>query len=201
MSEVNENEKLEIKVILIGNSGVGKTKLMNTSVGLDFHNYDNTTVSGSFVTKQLKINDKEYIINIWDTAGQELYRGVTQLFFRGSDIIILVYDISSLESFNGLENWYKICENIIDNEHIYGIVGNKCDLYLNSVVSENEAKEYAKSKKAKFKLVSAKDNPKGFVDFIKDLVIHYSKCTKTHRSESIKIERKKDNKNKDTCCK
>ena len=198
----DENEKLEIKVILIGNSGVGKTKLINTSVGLDFNNYDNTTVSGCFVTKQLKIKDKDFIINIWDTAGQELYRGITQLFFRGSDIIILVYDICSSDSFNGLENWYKTCENIIDNEHVYGIVGNKCDLYLNSVVKENEAKEYAQLKNAKFKLVSAKENPKGFVDFIKDLVILYNQITKTHRSESIKIERKKDNKNnKDTCCK
>ena len=184
----DENEKLEIKVILIGNSGVGKTKLINTSVGLDFNNYDNTTVSGCFVTKQLKIKDKDFIINIWDTAGQELYRGITQLFFRGSDIIILVYDICSSDSFNGLENWYKTCENIIDNEHVYGIVGNKCDLYLNSVVKENEAKEYAQLKNAKFKLVSAKENPKGFVDFIKDLVIEYNKLKKNKRSESIKIK-------------
>ena len=56
------------------------------------------TISGSCVSKKIIINDKKYIINLWDTAGQEMYRGITQLFFRGSEIIILVYDICSLSS-------------------------------------------------------------------------------------------------------
>ena len=203
MSKKNENEEEEIKVILIGDSGVGKTNLINTSVGLKFNQAENPTVSGSFVSKNIIINDKKYIINLWDTAGQEVYRGITQLFYRGAEIVVLVYDICSLSSFNSLEEWYEISEDTINTEHIYGIVGNKNDLYLESKTNEDDAKKFAESKKAKFKLVSAKDDPRGFVDFIEDLVIDYKKITQVFRRQSIKIDREKNfNKNnKENCFK
>ena len=201
MSKKNENE--EIKVILIGDSGVGKTNLINTSIGIDFSKTDSPTVSGSFVSKMYKINDKQYIINLWDTAGQEAYKGITQLFFRDSQIVILVYDICSLTSFRSLENWFELCEDTINNEHIYGFAGNKNDLYLNAEVTENEAKEYAKSKNSKFKLCSAKSDPQSFVDFVEELVIEYKKIKKINRRQSIKINKsdmivKKENNN--NCC-
>jgi small GTP-binding protein len=195
----NENERFEIKVILIGNSGVGKTKLINRSIGLDFNNNDTSTVSGSFVSKVLTINKKEYIINIWDTAGEELYRGITQLFFRGSEIIILVYDICSSSTFESLERWYERCEEIIDNDHIYGIVGNKSDLYLNSQVNDIDAKKFAELKNAKFRLVSAKNDPQSFVDFVEELVKDYKNLAKNSRTNSIKIEKEKIGKNKEIC--
>ncbi len=195
----NENERFEIKVILIGNSGVGKTKLINTSIGLDFNNNDTSTVSGSFVSKVLTINKKQYIINIWDTAGEELYRGITQLFFRGSEIIILVYDICSSSTFESLERWYERCEEIIDNDHIYGIVGNKSDLYLNSQVNDIDAKKFAELKNAKFRLVSAKNDPQSFVDFVEELVKDYKNLAKNSRTNSIKIEKEKIGKNKEIC--
>ena len=204
MSKKIENEEEEIKVILIGDSRVGKTNLINTSVDLPFNPIENMTINGSCVSKKIIINDKIYIINLWDTAGQEIYRGITQLFFRGSEIIILVYDICSLSSFNSLEEWYKMSENNINNEHIYGIVGNKNDLYLESNTNENDAKKYAESKNAKFKLVSAKEDPKGFVDFIEDLVIDYKKINKVFRKQTLKIDRKKsvnNNNNKENCFK
>ena len=195
----NENERFEIKVILIGNSGVGKTKLINRSIGLDFNNNDTSTVSGSFVSKVLTINKKQYIINIWDTAGEELYRGITQLFFRGSEIIILVYDICSSSTFESLERWYERCEEIIDNDHIYGIVGNKSDLYLNSQVNDIDAKKFAELKNAKFRLVSAKNDPQSFVDFVEELVKDYKNLAKNSRTNSIKIEKEKIGKNKEIC--
>ena len=204
MSKKNENEEEEIKVILIGDSGVGKTNLINTSVGLKFNQAENPTVSGSFVSKNIIINDKKYIINLWDTAGQEVYRGMTQLFYRGAEIVVLVYDICSLSSFNSLEEWYQICEDTINNEHIYGIVGNKNDLYLQSETNVNDAKKFAESKNAKFKLVSAKDDPKGFVDFLDELIINYKKISQVSRRKTIKLDKNKNlnkNKNKENCFK
>ena len=198
----NENELNEIKIILIGDSGVGKTNLINTTIGLDFNKGENPTVSGSFVCKNLIINDKKYVLNLWDTAGQEIYKGITQIFYKGSEIIILVYDICSLSSFNSLEEWYQICEDTINNEHIYGIVGNKFDLFLESKTNDNDAKKFAESKKAKFKLVSAKKDPKGFNDFIEELVIDYKKIDKVMRRQSIKLNKQKSlNKNKEKCSK
>ena len=187
MSKKNEHE--EIKVILIGDSGVGKTNLINTSIGLDFSKSDSPTVSGSFVSKNYIINDKQYIINLWDTAGQEAYKGITQLFFRDSQIVILVYDICSSTSFQSLENWFELCEDTINNEHIYGFVGNKNDLYLNAEVSESDAKEFANSKNSKFKLVSAKEDPQSFIDFVEELVIEYKQIKKVNRRQSIKINK------------
>ena len=199
MSIYKENEKDEIKIILVGDSGVGKTNLINTTVGLGFTQNDNATVSGSFVSKNIKINNKMYVANLWDTAGQEVYRGITQLFFRGSEIIILVYDICNSLSFQSLESWYQLCEETINNEHIYAIVGNKNDLYINSEINQNDAEKFAKSKNAKFRLVSAKTNPTGFNSFIEELIKDYKKIKNQSRRQSIKIK-KSNNKKKDNCC-
>ena len=204
MSKKNENE--EIKVILIGDSGVGKTNLINTSIGLEFSKTDSPTVSGSFVSKIYTINDKQYIINLWDTAGQEAYKGITQLFFRDSQIVILVYDICSTTSFKSLDNWFELCEDTINNEHIYGFVGNKNDLYLNAEVTENEGKEFAQSKNSKFKLVSAKEDPQSFIDFVEELIIEFKKIKKINRRQSIKINKsdmtiKNENNNNCKCSK
>ena len=194
-----EDEKEEIKIILIGDSGVGKTNLVNSVMGLSFLENESPTVSGSFYSKKYEINDNTYIANIWDTAGQEAYKGITQLFFRGSEIVILVYDICSSSSFESLNQWYELCQDTINNEHIYAIVGNKNDLYLNSEVNENEAKAFADNKNIKFRLVSAKCNPQGFIDFIEELIMDYKKITKVRR-KSIKIEKKDKKIKKDEKC-
>ena len=202
MSKKNEKDLDEIKIILIGDSGVGKTNLINTSIGVGFNNSENPTVSGTFVCKNIIINNKKYVINLWDTAGQESFKGITQLFYRGSEIIILVYDICSLSSFNSLEEWYQICEDTINNQHIYGIVGNKNDLYLESQTNIEDAQKFAESKNAKFKLVSAKKDPKSFDDFIEELVIDYKKINIVMRRQSIKLDKKKNAaKNKEKCSK
>ena len=201
MSQNKDDE--EIKIVLIGESGVGKTNLINTSVGLDFNIQENSTVNSSFVIKEYYINDKKYIANLWDTAGQEAYKGITQLFFRGAEIILLVYDICVPESFESLNEWYELSESTINNEHIYGVIGNKNDLYLDSKVDEGKAKEFAEAKNALFKLASAKDNPSDFIDFVEELIIKYKNIKKTQRRQSIKITKNnniKSNQEKKKCC-
>ena len=201
MSQNKEDE--EIKIGLIGDSGVGKTNLINTSVGLGFNIQENSTVNSSFVIKEYFINDKKYIANLWDTAGQEAYKGITQLFFRGAEIILLVYDICVPESFESLNEWYELSESTINNEHIYGVIGNKNDLYLDSKVDEGKAKEFAEAKNALFKLASAKENPSDFIDFVEELIIKYKNIKKTQRRQSIKITKNnniKSNQEKKKCC-
>ena len=202
MSFSKESQTEEIKVILIGRSGVGKTNLINTSIGLHFNSNECTTVSGSYVAKEYIINDKKYVAHLWDTAGQEAYRGITQLFFRDSKIIILVYDICSSSSLKDLNEWYEICEDTINNEHIYGIAGNKKDLYLEEEVSEEEGRKFAESKNAKFKLVSAKDDPQSFIEFVEELIIELKKIIKNPRRKSIKINNKaqENPEKKESCC-
>ena len=185
----------EIKAILVGDSGVGKTNLINTSVGIPFVEGKRPTISGSFVSKKIQAdNNKEFIVNLWDTAGQETYRDVTKLFFKGSEIILLVYDITNKNSFESLKEWAKIAEDIIETEHIYGIVGNKNDLYLESQISDNEVKEFADSLKAKYRLVSAKTDPQSFSDLLKDLVEDLKKIDKRKKKYSIKLKKNVESK-------
>ena len=189
----------EIKAILVGDSGVGKTNLINTSVGIPFVEGKRPTISGSFVSKKIKAdNDKEFIVNLWDTAGQETYRDVTKLFFKGSEIILLVYDITTKNSFESLKEWAKIAEDIVETEHIYGIVGNKNDLYLENKVSDQEAKDFADSLNAKFKLVSAKTDKQSFSDLLKDLVEDLKKIDKRKKRYTIKLNKKVESK-KSSC--
>ena len=195
MSQQEEDaDSEEIKIILIGDSGVGKTNLINTCVGLGFNESENPTITGYFNSKTMVVNDKTYSLNLWDTAGQESYRGLTQLFFRGAEIIILAYDITSRKTFESLDEWYEISEDTINNEHIYGIVGNKNDLFVNAEITEEEGDNYAKSKNAKFKLVSAKETPGSFIKFVEELVIDYKKIDISNRKMSVKLNKVKEDK-------
>ena len=198
-----KEEPEDIKVILIGDSGVGKTNLINTCVGLEFQDGRSPTISGSFLEKILEINGEKYSVNLWDTAGQEVYRGVTKLFFKGSQIVILVYDITNHESFKSLEEWIKITKEIIDNKFIYGIVGNKNDLYLNSQVKEEEARNLAETIHSQLQLVSAKTDPQSFIDYLTNLVIRYKNKNLDQRknnANNIKLKEIKINDNEKRNC-
>jgi small GTP-binding protein len=165
-----EEDFIEIKTILVGSSGVGKTNLINVTVGQGFNESSKPTNCCNLLQKNLEINNIKYVINLWDTIGQEAYKGISKLFFREAQIVIFVYDITSKDSFLNLEEWIQMANDIIDGEYISGIVGNKNDLYLHSQVSEAEAREYAINKNMKFRLVSAKEDPKSFEEFLIELV-------------------------------
>ena len=169
----NDDDAIEIKAILVGSSGVGKTNLINVCVGQSFNPETKPTNCASLLQKQLEINNLKYVVNLWDTMGQEAYKGISKLFFRDSQIVIFVYDITNTESFKNLEEWIQMANDTIGGEYISGIVGNKNDLYLQAEVSEEEAKNYADNKKFKFRLVSAKEDPQSFDEFLLELVKEY----------------------------
>ena len=192
MNIKKEQKKNELKVILLGNSGVGKTNLINTSMGNNFDEESQTTTTATFSQKEIKIGKESYYLDLWDTAGQEKYQSVTKIFLKKSQIVVFVYDITDENSFNDLEKWIELSEEMIDNEHVCGIAGNKADLYSNEKVKEEIARLYAESKKMQFQLVTAKDNPSLFTNFLKDLVMEHKGCTKSEQIETIVL--KEDNK-------
>ena len=181
--------KIEIKAILLGNAGVGKTNLINTCVGLNFESGNNPTTSGSFISKNIKLNDKNYLINLWDTAGQERYKSITKIFLKKSEIVFFVYDITDLKSFKDLKDWIEMCKEMIDNEFVGAIVGNKIDLYMNEQVNEEEAKTFAESNGFLFKLVSAKKEPRVFVNFLNELIDEREGIVKGNTKEQISIRK------------
>ena len=162
----------EIKVILIGESGTGKTSLINATMGLKFKESVESTTTNSFSSKTVTIDNKDYVLNLWDTIGQEKFRALTKIFIKDSKIVILVYDITRKESFNELNYWLKMIQDILGEEPILGICGNKSDLFVREQVKEEEVKKYSEEKQIPFKLTSAK-NPLSFNKFLEDLVKKY----------------------------
>ena len=164
MSENNSEDEKEIKVILLGNSGVGKTSIINRYVNNVYNSNCETTLGSTYSTREVIKDNVIYKLNLWDTTGQEKYHSITNLFIKGSSIVILVYSIDLLSSFEGLNYWYNsIKENLEGNNYVLAVVGSKSDLINEEeeVVSEDEAKKFAKERNAIFKLVSSKEDPVG----------------------------------------
>ena len=189
-----------IKLILVGDTGTGKTNLISVATGNEFNSGIFTTTSCSYIQKIIKRNQKEYKVNLWDTIGQEKYRSLTKIFIKDSNIVIFTYDITKRDTFTSLPYWKSVIEEILGNDITIGVVGNKIDLYLEETVKEKEGKEYADSIGALFKLTSAKNNPKEFSNFIELLLDKYLKEHKIHpRKDTIGIKRIKE-KEKKGCC-
>ncbi|KAG4201326.1 hypothetical protein ERO13_A05G271500v2 [Gossypium hirsutum] len=95
-----------LKVIVLGDSGVGKTSLMNQYVHKKFSQQYKATIGADFVTKELQIEDRLVSLQIWDTAGQERFQSLGVAFYRGADCCVLVYDVNVMKSFDSLDNWH-----------------------------------------------------------------------------------------------
>ncbi|KAG5624998.1 hypothetical protein H5410_010216 [Solanum commersonii] len=94
-----------LKVIILGDSGVGKTSLMNQYVNKKFSNQYKATIGADFLTKEVQFEDRLFTLQIWDTAGQERFQSLGVAFYRGADCCVLVYDVNSMKSFENLNNW------------------------------------------------------------------------------------------------
>ena len=200
---MSEEEEDTIKLILLGNSGVGKTSLIKSIMGVNPNKTEESTLSAYYLQKSFTIENKEYIVDLWDTAGQEAYLGVTKLFFKGSQIVVFVYDITVENSFNDLNEWIKNVKEIVENDYVCGIIGNKSDLFLKSQVSNESAKELAESHGYKFKLASAVNDPKSFEDMIFELLQEYklkfgNPNNLQHRRKSVRLDKRKVKDTKDT---
>ena len=196
-------EERDVKIILLGEPGVGKTSIINRYINNQFSSLTQSTYGSSFTVKEVMKNNIKYFINVWDTSGQEKYHSVTNLFINGSNVVILVYAINSKPSFEGLDYWYStIKEKLEGDSFILAIVGSKGDLIENEVITEEQGKEYADKKKAIFKIVSAKENPEGInklFDVLLDELIKNNKYEP--RGESIAISKpSKTKKNKKSFC-
>lgn len=145
------------KVILVGDSGVGKSSFMLRLCDDAFNEKMNPSFGLDFKTKVISVNGQEENIQIWDTAGQERFRSITQSYFRKVDGIILVYDITHEESFLNLQNWVTCIQESGQLSAPMTIIGNKLDLEHLRCVSREMATELANFYEADFVEVSAKD--------------------------------------------
>ena len=199
---MDNNGEEEIKVILVGESGTGKTSLINATMGLPFKESLESTTANSFSSKKITVGSKQYILNLWDTIGQEKFRSLTKIFIKDSKIVLLVYDITRLNSFKELDFWYKMIRDILGDDIIVGVCGNKQDLFAREQVKEEEGRKYAEERNISFKLTSAK-NPLSFNKFLDELVKQYTEKFggEKNKDDKEKINLSGDKKNdKKKCC-
>ena len=164
-----QNEE-ENKVVLIGESGVGKTCIINQFMNGKFNADSLATLSTQFFRKNIVFSgDKNITLDIWDTAGQEMFRSLNRIFYSNSKVVVLVYDVTNKKSFDELKNywWGQIKENC-NNNIIIALAANKCDLYEQRQVSDEEGEEFAESLGALFASTSAK-NDSGITKLFEDI--------------------------------
>ena len=177
----DDDEILQIKMILLGNTAVGKTSIINRYVEDNFSSNLMSSVNMTFTQKTLKIDKQKVQLNIWDTVGQEKFRSLSKLFFKDTKIVALVYSITNKNSFNDLEFWLKTFKETIGEDVVIGVMGNKSDLFLEQEVSEEEGEKFAEENGGFFDLVSAKENKAGLDKFITKLV---TECLKKNQNLS-----------------
>ena len=180
----------ELKVILLGEPGVGKTNIISRYLSGSFNQSSNPTIGSTFGEKIIKKEGVTYSLKVWDTTGQERYNSITKLFVKGSHIVILVYSIDNLQSFEKVNFWYNyIKEELQEGKYILGILGNKRDLYEFEVVSEEDGKKLAQKKNAVFGLVSAKIDVNGIINYFDTILEEYiSKFGNIPDETTIRIE-------------
>ena len=149
------------KVVLLGDSGVGKTCIISRYISGTFEANSASTNGASYASKIVKYEKlgKTLSLDIWDTAGQEKYKALTKFFYKDAAVAILVYDITRKESFDDLKDyWYAQLQENGGKNLVLGVAGNKCDMYEKEAVPENEAREFATKINAIFSLTSAQNN-------------------------------------------
>ena len=156
-----EEDPIPVKVVLLGESGVGKTSIISQFTANKFNPRCPTSVSAQFISKIIKFPqyNKSIKFDIWDTVGQEKYRSLAKIFYKDALIIIFVYDITTEFSFTAIKDfWFKETNENADNEPILALVANKVDLYKDEKITNDMGKAYADEINAIFQNTSALSN-------------------------------------------
>jgi Ras-related protein Rab-22 len=156
--EEEEDDYISCKIVLLGETGVGKTSIITRYIANSFSQVVMTSTGSSFFSKKIEINENKRVkLQIWDTAGQEKYRSLAKIFYQSASVAILVYDVTLKRTFENLkEYWVGEIKANAPDDIILAIAANKSDDYINQEVNIQEAKDLAKSLNAIFVCTSAK---------------------------------------------
>ena len=206
-SQENLKEDLKLKLVLLGDSGVGKTNLISRYIHNAFQQDTKATIGVEFFCKTFKVNNNKVIkIEIWDTAGQERYKSITSVYYKGAKGAFIVYDITRKETFDNIDKWRNELINSCNQEVTIMLIGNKCDLEEQRQINTEQGEEKAKSFGFSFLETSAysgENLEKGFEMLIKEIYQKYKVEQKGNdlydleRGEELKTGK---DKTKKKCC-
>ncbi|KAL3980168.1 ras-related protein Rab-11A-like [Maylandia zebra] len=201
------------KVVLIGDSGVGKSNLLSRFTRNEFNLESKSTIGVEFATRSIQVEGKTVKAQIWDTAGQERYRAITSAYYRGAVGALLVYDIAKHLTYENAERWLKELQDHADSNIVIMLVGNKSDLRHLRAVPTDEAKAFAEKHGLSFLETSALDSSNVELAFQTILTAIYnivSQRQMSGRSDSdfspasnvvpITVEPTQNSSNKGACC-
>uniref|UniRef100_A0A671W8A7 RAB11a, member RAS oncogene family, like n=1 Tax=Sparus aurata TaxID=8175 RepID=A0A671W8A7_SPAAU len=213
MSNRNENQVNKKIMVLIGDSGVGKSNLLSRFTRNEFNLESKSTIGVEFATRSIQVEGKTVKAQIWDTAGQERYRAITSAYYRGAVGALLVYDIAKHLTYENAERWLKELKDHADNNIVIMLVGNKSDLRHLRAVPTDEAKAFAEKHGLSFLETSALDSSNVELAFHTILTAIYnivSQRQMSGRSDSdfspasnvvpITVEPTQNSANKGVCC-
>ena len=184
----------QVKLLMIGDSGVGKSCLLLRFSDDSFSTNFITTIGIDFKLKTVEIDGKRVKLQIWDTAGQERFRTITTAYYRGAMGVLLVYDISDEQSFLNIRNWMRNIEQHATENVKKILIGNKCDCHDERVISTNRGQDLANEYGIKFFETSAKSDInvyESFVTLAKDIVIAQLQATQAKDQGGVDIGGKK----------
>ena len=184
--DVTEDYKL--KVVIVGDSGVGKSNLIKRFTTNEFNANSKATVGVEFLSKSYKINDKIFKIEMWDTAGQERYKSITSAYYKGAKGALIVYDTTSAQTFENVSKWLSEIREKTNKEIRLILIGNKIDLKDSKAVSTEQALAKAKEWGIALMETSAKEatNVKeAFHDLLKEMYCEMNKTLQMVESKNL----------------
>ena len=206
----DENYEMMFKVVLVGDSSVGKTNIMSKYLKNEFHEDSKATVGVEFGSKQFTIEGHSIKAQIWDTAGQERYKAITSAYYKGAKGAFAVYDITRRSSFESIEKWVNDLSSTADKKVTIVIIGNKSDLEDHRQITKEEGQEKANKLQVAFLETSAfsgENLDKAFEMMVNEI---YKKCHEEMLAEAdidfieggqdINLAKKKDNTEAKKCC-
>ena len=186
------------KIVMLGNSGVGKTALVERVTDDIFVDAHVPTVGAQYVSLNLNINDQEITLEIWDTAGQEVFRSLVGFYARDAKGVFILFDVTDPQSFNDLTQWIEFSADQAPNAKII-LFGNKTDLSDKREVTSDQISDFAEGRNLSFFEGSAKTGQgvRDAIESMADMVITLSK----NDSTAVSLDKPSDNQQKKGCCK
>lgn len=198
-----------VKTCIIGSQGVGKTSIIFQLSMRHFKSNVTPTIGASFSCKVIDVDSYTIRFQIWDTAGQETYKSMLPMYYRKTNLAMIVYDITCIESFNSIPSWLDELEKYAERDCIICIIGNKCDLESKRVVDRAKAAQFAKSIGALYFETSARTSEgimDAFVLVARQLInLYHRRGSFVSSSNSVpkvpfKIDNDPPEEKKSSCC-
>ena len=208
MTEEEENYNMIFKIVLVGDSGVGKTNLLLRYLKNEFNTQTKATVGVEFGNTKVQIDNALIKAQIWDTAGQERYRSITSAYYKGAHGALIVYDITRKDSFDSVEKWLSDLKNNGEEKMVIMAIGNKCDMVNERVISTEEGEAKAQRNNIAFletSALNATNVAKAFDELIQKLYVAFKKDFEDNDEDDLgenanTIEIRTGNCKKEQCC-